>query len=127
MLQRERELGEKRAALLICPTSVVNNWRKEAERFTPDLPILIHHGGDRMKTEDFSKAANASALVISSYGLLQRDLEFLSKVPWAGVILDEAQNIKNPETKQPRRSLRPVVEPGSREPGDRSCVSYRTA
>jgi SNF2 family DNA or RNA helicase len=53
-----------------------------------------------MKTADFCKAASASALVISSYGLLQRDLEFLSKVPWAGIILDEAQNIKNPETKQ---------------------------
>jgi SNF2 family DNA or RNA helicase len=100
LLQRERELGEKRAVLLICPTSVVNNWRKEAERFTPDLAILVHHGIDRMKTADFCKAASASALVISSYGLLQRDLEFLSKVPWAGIILDEAQNIKNPETKQ---------------------------
>ncbi len=100
MLQRERELGEKRAVLLICPTSVVNNWRKEAERFTPDLAVLIHHGGDRMKTAAFRKAASTSALVISSYGLLQRDLEFLSKVPWAGIILDEAQNIKNPETKQ---------------------------
>ena len=100
MLQREREQGEKRAVLLICPTSVVNNWRKEAERFTPDLPVLVHHGIERMKTTDFHKAASASALVISSYGLLQRDLEFLSKVPWAGIILDEAQNIKNPETKQ---------------------------
>ena len=100
MLQRERELGEKRAVLLICPTSVVNNWRKEAERFTPDLTVLVHHGGDRMKTADFRQAASASALVISSYGLLQRDLEFLSKVSWAGIILDEAQNIKNPETKQ---------------------------
>ncbi len=100
MLQREREVGEKRPVLLICPTSVVNNWRKEAERFTPDLTVLIHHGGDRMKTAAFRKAATASALVISSYGLLQRDLEFLSKVPWAGIILDEAQNIKNPETKQ---------------------------
>ena len=100
MLQREREMGEKRAVLLICPTSVVNNWRKEAERFTPDLTVLIHHGADRMKTAAFRKAATASALVISSYGLLQRDLEFLSKVPWAGIVLDEAQNIKNPETKQ---------------------------
>ena len=108
MVQREREQGEKRATLLICPTSVVNNWRKEAERFTPDLDVLVHHGGDRMKTTDFRKAASGSALVISTYGLLQRDLEFLSKVPWAGIILDEAQNIKNPETKQSKaaRTLR---------------------
>ena len=100
MLQWERELGAKRPVLLICPTSVVNNWRKEAERFTPNLTVLIHHGVERMKTVDFRKSANVTALVISSYGLLQRDLEFLSKVSWAGIILDEAQNIKNPETKQ---------------------------
>ncbi len=100
MVQRDREKGEKKAVLLICPTSVVNNWRKEAERFTPDLAVMVHHGSDRMKTTAFRKAASASAMVISTYGLLQRDLEMLTKVPWAGIILDEAQNIKNPETKQ---------------------------
>ena len=100
MIQRDREKGVKKAVLLICPTSVVNNWRKEAERFTPDLTVLVHHGIDRMKTTAFRKAASASAIVISTYGLLQRDIELLTKVPWAGIILDEAQNIKNPETKQ---------------------------
>jgi len=100
LLQEERNRGEKRPVLLISPTSVVNNWRKEAELFTPDLPVLVHHGADRHKTAAFRKAANASALVISSYGLLFRDIATLSKMEWAGVILDEAQNIKNPETKQ---------------------------
>jgi len=100
MIQRDREKGVKKAVLLICPTSVVNNWRKEAERFTPDLTVLVHHGIDRMKTTAFRKAASSSAIVISTYGLLQRDIELLTKVPWAGIILDEAQNIKNPETKQ---------------------------
>ena len=100
MIQRDREKGVKKAVLLICPTSVVNNWRKEAERFTPDLAVLVHHGTERMKTTAFRKAASASAIVISTYGLLQRDIELLTKVPWVGIILDEAQNIKNPETKQ---------------------------
>jgi len=108
LLQEERNRGEKRPVLLICPTSVVNNWRKESEQFTPDLPVLVHHGADRLKTAGFRNAANASALVISSYGLLLRDAESLSKLEWAGVILDEAQNIKNPETKQAKaaRALR---------------------
>ena len=108
MIQRERELGEKRAVLLICPTSVVNNWRKEAEQFTPDLSILIHHGIDRMKADKFRNAAKDVALVISSYGLLMRDIELISEISWAGVVLDEAQNIKNPETKQSKaaRSVR---------------------
>ncbi|TCD47217.1 DEAD/DEAH box helicase [Chlorobium sp. N1] len=100
LLQEERNRGERRPVLLICPTSVVNNWKKEARQFTPELPVLVHHGADRLRTAAFSKAAKASALVISSYGLLVRDVASLSKLEWAGVILDEAQNIKNPETKQ---------------------------
>jgi SNF2 family DNA or RNA helicase len=99
----EREWHEtKRPTLLICPTSVVGNWKKEAERFTPDLPVLIQHGGQRAKGASFFKEAEKHALVVSSYSLLYRDVEALAAVPWAGVVLDEAQNIKNPETKQAR-------------------------
>jgi SNF2 family DNA or RNA helicase len=89
-----------RPTLLICPTSVVANWVKEAQRFTPDLPVLVHHGGQRVKGAAFAQQAGEQALVVSSYSLLHRDRELLSKVGWAGVVLDEAQNIKNPETKQ---------------------------
>jgi len=86
--------------LLVCPTSVINNWRKEAARFTPELSVMVHHGTSRKKEEEFKKEAMNHAIVISSYGLLQRDVKFLKGVPWAGVVLDEALNIKNPETKQ---------------------------
>jgi SNF2 family DNA or RNA helicase len=80
--------------------SVVGNWKKEAERFTPGLPVLVHHGQKRQRGGTFAEKASQHALVISSYSLLYRDLNLLKQVPWAGVILDEAQNIKNPETKQ---------------------------
>lgn len=100
LLQREWEGGHKRPVLLICPTSVVGNWSKEAARFTPDLPVLVHHGLTRTKSAEFTTAAQQHALVLSSYALLHRDFAILKEVPWAGVILDEAQNIKNPETKQ---------------------------
>ncbi len=100
MIQHDWERGIKRPVLLICPTSVVNNWQKEASRFTPELPVLVHHGADRMRGEAFAKQAQEHAIVVSSYGLLQRDIKSLQKVPWAGVVLDEAQNIKNPETKR---------------------------
>jgi SNF2 family DNA or RNA helicase len=100
LVQREREAGEKRPALLVCPMSVVGNWKKEAERFTPELSVLVHHGMKRYRGTAFAKEAEKFALVITSYGLLHRDLALFQKVPWAGVILDEAQNIKNPETKQ---------------------------
>lgn len=90
--------------LLVCPTSVINNWKKEAARFTPELSVMVHHGTSRKKEEEFKKEAMSHAIVVSSYGLLQRDVKFLKGVPWAGVVLDEAQNIKNPETKQAKAS-----------------------
>ncbi|HVF10312.1 MAG TPA: DEAD/DEAH box helicase, partial [Abditibacteriaceae bacterium] len=100
LLQHAWESGERRPALLICPTSVITNWQKEAARFTPELPVLVYHGLGRTKGTAFKKQASQQALVLSSYALLHRDFEVLKEVAWAGVVLDEAQNIKNPETKQ---------------------------
>jgi SNF2 family DNA or RNA helicase len=100
LIQRDWQLDTKRPVLLICPTSVVSNWQKEASRFTPELPVMVHHGIARTKGEEFRKRALKQAIVISSYALVHRDFETLKEVPWAGVVLDEAQNIKNPETKQ---------------------------
>ncbi len=104
-----REWQEHRPApvLLVCPTSVVGNWEKEAARFTPHLPVMVHHGSDRSRGKSFAKKVPHHALVISSYALLTRDVELFQDIPWSGLILDEAQNIKNPETKQAKaaRSL----------------------
>ncbi len=100
LIQADRAAGETRPVLLVCPTSVVGNWQKEAARFTPDVPVMIHHGLTRAKGDAFVESASKHALVISSYALLHRDLEILKNVEWTGVVLDEAQNIKNSETKQ---------------------------
>ena len=102
LFQRDWAESGGRPVLLICPTSVVSNWQKEAERFTPGLPVMVHHGLDRKRGEDFAAEAQRHAIVVSSYALLHRDIEHLQKVPWLGIVLDEAQNIKNPETKQAR-------------------------
>ncbi len=106
-IQARRRQGESRPFLLVCPTSVVTNWKKEAARFTPECTVSVHHGVGRRKGRSLKTEAEAHAIVISTYGLVHRDLEHLSGVSWAGVILDEAQNIKNPEAKQARavRSL----------------------
>ncbi len=109
-LQREREKGEIRPALLICPTSVANNWRKEAERFTPELPVLVHHGSSRQRKKGFAAAVRDQGLVISTFGLLQRDLSLFQEVSWGSLILDEAQNIKNPETKQSKAARNITAE-----------------
>jgi SNF2 family DNA or RNA helicase len=102
LVQRDWESNGRRPTLLICPMSVVGNWHKEAARFTPDLPVLVHHGSQRQRDSAFVQAAGKHALVLSSYALLHRDFELLREVPWKGIILDEAQNIKNAETKQAR-------------------------
>ncbi|MEG1602719.1 MAG: DEAD/DEAH box helicase [Cloacibacillus sp.] len=108
LIKKLRAMGEKRPVLLICPTSVMENWRRETQKFVPGMETLLHHGQKRNKKEAFTAEALADTIVISSYSLLYRDNTLFSKVDWAGVILDEAQNIKNPDTCQSRaaRSIR---------------------
>jgi len=87
-------------ALVICPTSVVGNWKREIQRFAPSLRVMVHHGGDRARADEFVAAAQAHDVVISTYGLTRRDIKDMEQIHWSDVILDEAQNIKNPHAKQ---------------------------
>ena len=108
-IQYNWETNDKRPVLVVCPTSVMSNWQKEAAHFTPNLPVLVHHGPRRIKQpEPFQEEALKQAIVITGFPLMYRDFEALSQVEWAAVILDEAQNIKNPTTKQAKaaRSLK---------------------
>jgi SNF2 family DNA or RNA helicase len=100
LIQSDWQANGRRPTLVVCPMSVVGNWQKEAARFTPGLPVMVHHGLTRAKGRAFKKEAEKHALVLSSYALLHRDFEFLKEVEWSGVALDEAQNIKNAQTKQ---------------------------
>jgi SNF2 family DNA or RNA helicase len=102
LLQRERECGEERPALIVCPTSVLSNWEHEARRFTPSLPVTVHHGPGRPQGWRFIQHAQQHGVVLTSYSLLHRDLEDLTGLQWSGLVLDEAQNIKNPDTQQSR-------------------------
>ncbi len=102
MLLHERTDGDSPSppALLVCPTSVIANWRREVERFAPGLRVMVHHGGGRLSGAEFLAAVAQSDLVITSYGTVRRDLDLLQKCTWSDLILDEAQNIKNPGAKQ---------------------------
>lgn len=104
LLHVREEMGEEGKTpdptLLICPMSVVGNWRKEVERFAPSIGVMIHHGADRLAGSAFSEEAEKHDLVISTYSLAHRDEEALSQVHWRHIVLDEAQNIKNPAAKQ---------------------------
>jgi len=102
MLQRAKEEAGALPGpvLLVAPTSVVVNWAKEAARFTPDLRTLVHQGAQRPRGDEFGAAARQHDLVATSYALIRRDAGVLQSIDWFGVILDEAQNIKNPATQQ---------------------------
>lgn len=94
-LQSEKDQGRlKKASLIVSPTSLVWNWYDEAKRFTPSLKVLVFHGSDR-HSDDF----NAYDLVISTYGLIQRDKKRFLDYHFYYLILDEAQSIKNARTK----------------------------
>lgn len=93
----EKQSGRMdRPSLIIAPTSLMTNWRQEAERFAPDLRVLVLHGLERKK--DFDRIADHD-LIVTSYPLLPRDHGVLKDHEFHYVILDEAQYIKNPKTK----------------------------
>ncbi|MGI9861237.1 DEAD/DEAH box helicase [Moorella naiadis] len=102
LLYRKKEGLATGPVLIICPTSVAGNWQREATRFAPSLKVLLHHGHERLNGDDFITTAAGCDLVISTYTLASRDERELTAVTWDGVVLDEAQNIKNPEAKQTR-------------------------
>ncbi len=81
--------------LIVCPASLVENWRREAAKFTPELKVFANHGSNRIKTP---AQAVAYDLIITSYGTLIRDKKILNEVNLRCVIADEAQHIKNRRT-----------------------------
>lgn len=91
--------------LVVCPASLVENWRREACRFIPSLNVYTHHGSKRL---ELASAIMQFDLVITSYGTLVRDEEVLRSIDWAAVVADEAQQVKNRTTQQARalRALR---------------------
>ncbi|MGC4074744.1 MAG: DEAD/DEAH box helicase [Nibricoccus sp.] len=81
-----------RTSLVACPASLVENWRREAARFAPELRVFVHHGSNRLSD---AKAFAAHDLVITSYGTLARDRELFSETDFSCLIADEAQHLKN--------------------------------
>ena len=104
-----REAGERIGpSLLVCPTSVAENWVREAARFAPGLRVVVHHGAGRASGEAFQHLLLEVDLLVTTYALAHRDRALLSGVTWEYLALDEAQNVKNPAAAQSRaaRSLR---------------------
>lgn len=94
-LSRLNKQAQNKPALIICPTSLVENWNREAQKFVPELKRLVISGSDRHIK---FKAVSQADIVITSYALLRRDLHSYSNTFFSVVILDEAQHIKNRST-----------------------------
>ena len=90
-LKDEKKL--KNPVLVVCPTTLVGNWVKELKMFAPTLTSQIYHGLERQLDTKVD-------IVITTYAILRIDIEKLKKQAWGAIIVDEAQNIKNPDTSQ---------------------------
>jgi len=82
--------------LIVAPASLVENWRREADRFAPQLRVFVHHANSRL---DNSAAAAAHDMILTSYATLTNDRGLFGNVTWQTVIADEAQHIKNRRTR----------------------------
>lgn len=91
---KQRSPKNPKPSLVICPASVLHNWRREANRFTPDIKVLVLESG--AARHNLRKQIPQHDLIVTNYALLRRDLEELQKFAFRAVILDEAQFIKNP-------------------------------
>ncbi|MFZ5814624.1 MAG: DEAD/DEAH box helicase [Bacillota bacterium] len=111
LLLHEREQGwTDKPTLLVCPVSLVGNWKRELARFAPSLRVLVHHGSGR--AESLAQQALEHDVVITTYALAARDESELAALPWAGLVVDEAQNLKNPAAKHAQALRR--MPPGYR-------------
>lgn len=91
---KQKETGElKNPALVVCPTTLLGNWVKEIQNFAPTLKTSIYHGIDR-------QLDTKADVIITTYAILRIDIDQIKKQKWSMLIVDEAQNIKNPDTSQ---------------------------
>ncbi len=94
---RHRQKKTPRSSLVVVPTTLIFNWTKEAEKFTPDLELYFHHGPSRSEDPGILKEHD---IVITSYGTLVNDIELFREYLFDTIVLDESQAIKNPSSKR---------------------------
>ncbi|GAB3213841.1 DEAD/DEAH box helicase [Marinactinospora endophytica] len=102
LIADEHDRAPAGPTLLVCPVSLVGNWQREAAAFAPNLRVHVHHGPGRPRGNDLARLLGHTDLVVTTYGVVVRDRAELAAMPWRRVVCDEAQAIKNSETRQAR-------------------------
>lgn len=93
ILKMKEEGNLTKPVLVICPTTLMGNWMKELQMFAPSLDAVVYHGSERQLDIKHD-------VILTTYAIMRIDVEELKKQNWGMVIVDEAQNIKNPDTAQ---------------------------
>ena len=101
-LLHARAEGARAPALIVAPVSVTTNWVRELQAFAPGLKVLLHQGGARAAGGTFLVACRAADVVVTGYSLFVRDFRDFSEAAFSALVLDEAQTIKNPDTRAAR-------------------------
>ncbi len=85
--------------LIISPLTLLANWRHEFAQFAPSLRVYVHHGDNRHLESGFRLAVKENEIILTSYNLLVRDYRLFSEINWDAIVVDEAQTIKNRDTR----------------------------
>ncbi|HLP88393.1 MAG TPA: DEAD/DEAH box helicase [Nostocaceae cyanobacterium] len=107
LVQEKESRDDVLPTLLIAPTSVVGNWEREILKFAPHLKAIVHHGSDRLQQiPEFQTVCKQHDIIITSFTLIRKDEKLFSSVEWQRIVIDEAQNIKNPKAAQTKAILK---------------------
>lgn len=93
ILKMKEENKLKKPVLVVCPTTLMGNWMKELDLFAPSIKAVIYHGSERKLDTNYD-------IILTTYAIMRIDVEELKKQGWSMIIVDEAQNVKNPDTAQ---------------------------